>query len=119
MIKFFLLLTILLSLILSATSYSQSLDWHKLNEDASFDISEGAFAGVCEDVIIIAGGNTDNIGVYDINTCKKVASSRFEKTMGFGASVVWGNSLICIGGKSGGTYLSEVTQIVWDNEKKG
>ncbi|MFI4910190.1 MAG: sodium/solute symporter [Sedimentisphaeraceae bacterium JB056] len=118
MTRFFLNLIFLLPLILSNASYAVSLNWNQLDEDLSFNVSEGAFAGVCDDVIIIAGGETADINVYDINTGEKLAFSVFDKPRAFGASVAVGDSLICIGGVSQGTYLSDVINILWDEEEK-
>ncbi len=80
-----------------------------------FSIPDGAFYGICGDVLIVAGGEkSDKIVVYDPITAQILSVAELDKQAAFGASTVVNNALICIGGISQQQYLRDVIRLRWN-----
>jgi SSS family solute:Na+ symporter len=93
----------------------------------------GSYAGVSNDALLVAGGANfpDGIGPwgntqktwYDhIFVLEKPGSSwklagKLPRPMGYGVSVTWNNSLLCIGGADGMRHYADVLKVEWRNDQ--
>jgi SSS family transporter len=93
----------------------------------------GSYAGVSNDALIVAGGanfpdgvgpwgNTkktwyDDVFVLERPTGKWKRAGDLPRPMGYGVSVTWGNSVICIGGADGDQHYADVFKLEWRNNQ--
>lgn len=93
----------------------------------------GSYAGVSDDALIVAGGanfpdgigpwgNTkktwyDHVFVLESPEGKWKRAGTLPQPMGYGVSVTWRNSVICIGGADGAQHYSDVIKLEWKNNQ--
>lgn len=130
------------SLELSSQANSAKLVWDEIGEmppangQATQPGVAGAFMGISNGALIIAGGANfpldppwqggpkvyhDQIYVLDgINSQDQqwVQSSKLNSPVAYGLSIGFDNELICIGGSDGNADLAEVYSLRWDHRQK-
>lgn len=93
----------------------------------------GSYAGISGDALLVAGGanfpdgigpwgNTkktwyDHVFVLESPSGKWKRAGKLPRPMGYGVSVTWGNSVICIGGADGEQHYSDVFKLEWRNDQ--
>ncbi len=139
-------LLVIVSLAVSARGKAMEvLDWSQLTElppvepEAIQPGLAGAFCGIHNDALIIAGGanfpppvwESQKVWHDDIYVLVKEAAGsagdvsyrwitgfRLEKPMAYGASVSSGHGIVCIGGNDSERTYSQVFLLRWDVEKQ-
>jgi N-acetylneuraminate epimerase len=92
----------------------------------------GAFAGISNEALIVAGGAnfpdggapwtgskkvwSDKVFVLDKLNGKWKLAGNLPQPLGYGVSVSWNNSLICIGGSNANGHFSSVFSITYDGK---
>lgn len=117
-------------------SLKNCLKWSEIKQFPAkgFSAVEGAFVGVHNNVLIIAGGisflNTkeqkrriwhDDIWVLQKegkDSFKWIYAGKLNRRIAFGASVSTENGLICMGGNNSSGFYSDVFMLSWEEETK-
>ena len=110
------------------------ITWGELPELPNTKGLSGAFSGLSNGALIVAGGNTTiensgsdgvlenwNDSLYVLpgdEEAEWISDFALNKPMAYGASVSTGKSLILIGGRNAEGYQSEVSEITWDPATK-
>jgi SSS family solute:Na+ symporter len=136
-------LFLILFAFLSVVSYSQTqfesdyFRWDRLpdlnpvgNQTKALGVA-GAFAGVHNDVLIVAGGSNfeapkwesdkswhKDILVYNKGIAKWEKAGELPLSLGYGSSVSTEDGVVCLGGTDGSVVLDEVFLLAWDPNKK-
>lgn len=92
----------------------------------------GAFAGVSDGALVVAGGANfpdrkpwdggkkswhDDVHVLEEGSKSWSLGSRLDRAMGYGVSVTIPEGVLCIGGEDGSKAFSSVFLLKWDGEK--
>jgi len=127
----------------TAVSYSQNLfeseyfHWNRLpdlipvgTQNSALGVA-GAFAGVHNDVLIMAGGSNfeapkwesekrwhKDILVYDKGVGQWQKAGELPYSLGYGCSVTTEDGVVCLGGTDGQNIIDEAFIISWDPNKK-
>lgn len=114
---------------------SEAISWEELPELPNTVGLGGAFAGVSNGALIVAGGANfpndpewdngskvwyDNIYVLTSENKEKgwLTGFKLDQPLGYGASVSTGDSLILIGGSHAEGYHDGVTKLTWNSESQ-
>ena len=112
----------------------ETISWEELSELPIAEGLGGAFAGVSNDALIVAGGVSfsdasefesenkvwhDSIYILtDESQSSWLTGFKLDQPLAYGASVSTGKSLILIGGRNGQVNNDRVTQLTWNLESQ-
>jgi len=112
----------------------ESIPWEELSKLPIAEGLSGAFAGVSNDALIVAGGvnfsdasdmeNENKVWhdtiyiIPDENQTSWLTSFKLDHPLAYGASVSTGESLILIGGRNAEGSWDKVTQLTWNSESQ-
>lgn len=120
--------TICSSLLLSAaavelkSSEEKVLEWTDLGELPGLVVKKGAYTGVSNGALIIAGGSGNSKILSNITVLEKGGDGRYqvhsgfelEYPLAFGAAVSTEGGLLCIGGRDAQQSYDDVILLIWD-----
>ncbi len=129
------LITIFISTI-SIFTMAQQQDFFSWSQFAAIPDSvgfAGSYAGVSDDALLVAGGANFPDGIGPWGNTKKTwydhvfvlekpdgqwkSAGKLPRPMGYGISVTWRNSVICIGGADGNQHYTDVFKLQWNDNK--
>lgn len=121
---------VVLSLLLAGLSAHAETDWQSLPALPDEIGFAGGYAGVSNDALIFAGGANfakpyfdndkqyhDRVFVLPRPDGHWVEAGKLKRPLGYGASVSYGNEVICIGGEDADAVYAEVFALSWDGSK--
>ncbi len=122
----------ILYLLIAAVSVAAETQWSQLPSIPDREGFAGMFAGVSGDVLLVAGGaNFPSLRPWEGGTkvwYREVWAlkhrdgewtkvGKLEEPLGYGVTVTWHDTIVCIGGSNSKGHTARVTALRWKSDK--